>query len=140
MSTLFKRLVNLTRAHLYDLLDKQTWRSPGDPQWYTGFDAADRGTADDTTQTSASSAGTSAHAASGLPYSAELARCYALLDLPFGTPMDQVTKRWKTYLKKCHPDRYANAPEKLADATELTQALTGAHDTILAAWRRYQQR
>jgi hypothetical protein len=139
MSTLFKRLVNLTRAHLYDLLDKQTWRTPSDPQWHTDFDADDREAAHDTTQTSTSSPGTSAHAASTLPYSAELARCYALLDLPFGVPMDQVSKRWKTYLKKCHPDRYANAPEKLADATELTQALTGAHDTILAAWRRYHE-
>jgi hypothetical protein len=139
MSTLFKRLVNLTRAHLYDFLDKQTRGSTDDPTWHSGFDADDRGTADDTTHTSTSHAGASAHAASGLPYSAELARCYALLDLPFGVPMDQVTKRWKTYLKKCHPDRYANAPEKLADATELTQALTGAHDTILAAWRRYHK-
>ena len=140
MSTLFKRLVNLTRAHLYDLLDKQTRDSTGGPPWHRDFDADDRGTANNTTHTSASSAGAAAHAASGLPYSAELARCYALLDLPYGVPMDEVTKRWKMYLKKCHPDRYATAPEKLADATELTQALTGAHDTILAAWRRYHER
>jgi curved DNA-binding protein CbpA len=54
--------------------------------------------------------------------------------------MEEVNKRWKTYLKKCHPDRYANDPGKLTDATELTQALTGAHDTIQAAWKRYQAR
>jgi hypothetical protein len=49
--------------------------------------------------------------------------------------MAQVSKRWKTYLKTCHPDRFANDPARQADATELTQALTGAHDTIEAAWQ-----
>jgi hypothetical protein len=138
MSTLLKRLVSLTRAHLYDLLDKRIPRSTTTPQWDTDFESNDRGPAGDPSHASTSTAGASTHAASGLPYCAELARCYALLDLPFGTPMEHVTRRWKTYLKKCHPDRYANDPDKLADATELTQALTGAHDTIETAWKRYQ--
>lgn len=140
MSTLLKRLVNLTRAHLSDLLDKHTPRSTTTPQWNTDFERNARGPAHDPSEASTSTAGASAHAASGLPHSEELARCYALLDLPFGTPMEHVTRRWKTYLKKCHPDRYANHPGKLAEATELTQALTGAHDTIQAAWKRYQAR
>ena len=76
--------------------------------------------------------------ASGLPYSDDVARCYRVLDLPFGAPMEDVSKRWKTYLKQCHPDRFATDPAKLADATELTQALTAAHDTIRTAWNRYQ--
>jgi hypothetical protein len=135
---LLKRLVNLTRAHLYDLLDKHIPRSAPRPQWDTDFSSHDRGPADNPGRASTSTAGASTHAERGLPYSNELARCYALLDLPFGTPMEQVTRRWKTYLKKCHPDRYANDPGKLADATELTQALTGAHDTIETAWKRFQ--
>jgi hypothetical protein len=140
MATLFKRLVNLTRAHLYDLLEKHTSRPTRGPHWDSDFTFRERGPADDPSYTSTATAGDAAHATSGLPYSEELARCYSLLDLPFGTPMEEVSKRWKTYLKKCHPDRYANDPGKLAEATELTQALTGAHDTIQAAWKRYQAR
>ena len=139
MSTLLKRLVNLTRAHLHDLLDKHAPRSSR-ASWDTDFTFHDRGPAGDAREASATGAGAAASAASGLPYSDELARCYTLLDLPFGAPLEQVTRRWKTYLKKCHPDRYANDPGKLAEATELTQALTGAHDTIEAAWKRYQAR
>jgi DnaJ-class molecular chaperone len=140
MATLFKRLVNLTRAHLYDLLEKHASRPTSTPQWDSDFAFSKHGPAEDSSHTSTATAGAAAHAASGLPYSAELARCYTLLDLPFGAPMEEVSKRWKTYLKKCHPDRYANDPGKLAEATELTQALTGAHDTIQAAWKRYQAR
>jgi ribonuclease HI len=51
--------------------------------------------------------------------------------------MEQVNKRWKAYLKKCHPDRYANDPTKQADATRLTQELTRAHEKIKVAWEQY---
>jgi hypothetical protein len=80
-----------------------------------------------------------ASAGHGLPYSVELARCYRLLDLPFGAPMAQVTRQWKTYLKQCHPDRYANDPAKQADATFLTQQLNDAHQKIKAAWEQRQR-
>lgn len=50
--------------------------------------------------------------------------------------MERVTRQWKTYLKKCHPDRYANEPEKQADATRLTQELTRAHEKIKVAWKQ----
>jgi curved DNA-binding protein CbpA len=80
-----------------------------------------------------------ASAGHGLPHSAELDRCYRMLDLPFGAPMEQVTKQWKTYLKKWHPDRYANDPAQQADATLVTQQLNDAHKKIKAAWERYQR-
>ena len=75
----------------------------------------------------------------GLPYSDELARCYRLLDLPFGTPMEQVTRRWKAYLKKSHPDLHARDPAKQADATILTQQLNDAYKNIRLAWKRHQR-
>ena len=52
--------------------------------------------------------------------------------------MERVTRQWKTYLKKCHPDRYANDPVQQADATRLTQELTHAHEKIKVAWRQHQ--
>lgn len=137
MSTFLQRLVQLARAHLYDYLDTYTPGSSPDSHWNDAFANAEQPR--NAGHASTATAGTSAGSTSGLPYSEKLARCYALLDLPFGVPMEQVNKRWKAYLKKCHPDRYANDPEQLADATELTQALTGAHDTIEAAWKRYQR-
>jgi hypothetical protein len=74
---------------------------------------------------------------SGLPYEEEIGRCYEALDLPYGANLDQVTRRWKAYLLKCHPDRHAVNPEKLPDATKLTQILTDAHDKIKEAWQKH---
>ncbi len=121
---LLKRLVQMARAHLSDLWERPWPQTPprtsgtGDPPPFeTPF------------TDNAFEAGTP-----GLPYSAELAAAYSALDLPFGTSLERATRRWKTYLKKCHPDRYATEPDKLADATQLTQELTRAYETIKAAW------
>jgi len=70
-----------------------------------------------------------------LPYNAELAEAYRVLDLPFGAPMGKVNKRWKAYLKRCHPDRYHSDPGRQADATELSQQLNAAHARIEDAWK-----
>ncbi|GIX46483.1 MAG: hypothetical protein KatS3mg131_0694 [Candidatus Tectimicrobiota bacterium] len=95
--------------------------------------------AEDAPSAAAAAEGQATSTASGsLPYSEELARCYAALDLPFGAPLEEVTRRWKAYLKRCHPDRHATEPEKLAAATELTQILTEAYQKIKAAWQRQQ--
>ena len=80
---------------------------------------------------------TSARKISSLPYIKEVAEGYSALDLPYGAPMDQVTRRWKSYLKKCHPDLHLNNPDMLADAYKLTRILTEAHDTIKQAWERH---
>ena len=53
--------------------------------------------------------------------------------------MEQVTKQWKTYLKQCHPDRYAQDPAKQAEATILTQQLNDAYQKIKAAWEQHQR-
>lgn len=147
MSELLQRLLNIARAQLHDVLDFSPSGSPIGSWWdreFTTSEADDAfrqasGQQQSRRRTSGADFSASAHAHSGLPYSPELARSYALLDLPFGAPMEQVSKRWKNYLKKCHPDRFARDPAQQADATELTQALTGAHDHILAAWQRYSK-
>lgn len=76
------------------------------------------------------------HSNGGLPYNPEVAQCYSALDLPYGAPIEEVSKRWKDYLKRCHPDRYASDPDKLPDANKLTQLLTHAYETIKEAWRK----
>jgi hypothetical protein len=149
MSELLQRLLNIARSHLQDFIDPLRPSTTIPPYWdidnmepeepYDDNDNRRRSRAGNASGFDASqTSGTSTRTGKGLPYSTELAHCYALLDLPFGAPMDEVNKRWKTYLKRCHPDLFANDPGQQAEATELTQALMGAHSKIEAAWKRYQ--
>ena len=133
MVDLLRRLAALTRAHLNDFL--ASYRDGGQqrPAWGSEADFETE-TQRDTDDTPSSGP----HHTDGLPYSDALASSYRVLDLPFGVPMDRVAKRWKDYLKKCHPDRYASDPQKQAEATELTQELTRAYESIRAAWKQYR--
>ncbi len=153
MSELLQRLLNIARSHLQDFVDPfrpdptipPYWDidepEPEEPRRYGHEYRYHRrtGNASDTgSDAGFRASGASTRTGSGLPYSEELAHCYDLLDLPFGAPMEEVNKRWKTYLKRCHPDLFANDPARQAEATELSQALMGAHSKIEAAWKRYQ--
>ena len=134
MAALLNRLARLTRAHLSDFLARRWpgWRV--EPPWHTDSEAQEEAESDQGFSASPFEASTK----SGLPYSEALAEAYRALDLPFGVPMEQATRQWKTYLKKCHPDRYTNDPAKQADATRLTQELTRAYEKIKVAWRQHQ--
>jgi hypothetical protein len=138
MASIVQRLVQLGRAHLYDFLTQRWPGGASSPTWETTFETHEH-THDDAFHHSSPPFEEPDLAGHGLPHSAELARCYRLLDLPFGAPMVQVTRQWKTYLKKCHPDRYANDPAQQADATFLTQQLNDAHQKIKVAWEQYQR-
>jgi len=149
MSELLQRLLNIARSHLQDFIDPFRPGTSIPPYWdiddmepeepYSSNDNRHRSRTGNASGFGASNtSGISTRTSKGLPYSTELANCYALLDLPFGAPMDEVNKRWKTYLKRCHPDLFANDSGQQAEATELTQALMGAHSKIEAAWKRYQ--
>jgi DnaJ-class molecular chaperone len=137
MASILQRLVQLGRVHLNEFLE-QCWPSVSSPStWEKDFKTWERTQHD--TFNAPPPFEEPATAGHGLSYSAELDRCYRMLDLPFGAPMEQVTKQWKTYLKKCHPDRYVNDPAKQADATFLTQQLNDAHKKIKTAWERHQR-
>jgi len=137
MAGIFQRLVQLGRAHLNELLE-QRWPGAASPStWEQEFETQEHTQHD--TFNAPPPFEEPASAGHGLPHSADLDRCYRMLDLPFGAPMEQVTRQWKTYLKKWHPDRYANDPAKQADATLVTQQLNDAHKKIKAAWERYQR-
>jgi DnaJ-class molecular chaperone len=138
MASILQRLVQLGRVHLNDFLGQRWPGASSPPAWESDFETHEH-THDDAFNNSPPPFEAPASASHGLPYSAELARCYQQLDLPFGAPMEQVTKQWKTYLKQYHPDRYANDPTKQADATSITQKLNDAHQKIKAAWERHQR-
>jgi hypothetical protein len=138
MASIVQRLLQLGRVRVYDFLSQHWPGASSSPAWETGFKTHAH-PHDDAFDHASSPFEDPASAGHGLPYSADLARCYRLLDLPFGAPMAQVTRQWKTYLKQCHPDRYANEPAKQADATFLTQQLNDAHQKIKAAWEQHQR-
>ena len=136
MASILQRLVEMGRAHLNDFL-AQRW--PGSSSTFGGD--TDFTTQEQTHSEAFDSSRPFAEPAPGghgLPYSVELARCYRLLDLPFGVPMPQVARQWKTYLKKAHPDLHAHDPAKQAEATVLTQHLNDAYKKIKLAWERHQ--
>jgi DnaJ-class molecular chaperone len=137
MAGIFQRLVQLGRAHLTDFLGQRWPGASSPPTWETDFETREHTPHD--AFNSPPPFEEPSPAGHGLPRSAELARCYRILDLSFGAPMEQVTRQWKTYLKKCHPDRHANDPAKQADATFLTQQLNDAHQKIKVAWERHQR-
>ncbi len=116
MSGILDRLVQNARAHLHDFLQRHVLTAPIE---------APRQDAD-----------AGPHDPCGpLPRNAELADAYRLLDLPFGAPLADANRRWKTYLKRCHPDRFHADPSRQTEATELTQQLNTAYDLIETAWK-----
>jgi len=136
MASLFQRLFQVGRAHLYDFLDQHRPDTLSTPPREQESETQGR-TQRDASETAPPFA--EPDTAQGLPRTPELVRCYQLLDLPFGTPTKQVTKQWRSYLKKCHPDRFAKDPARQAEATALTQRLNDAHHKIKVAWERHQR-
>ena len=124
------RLARNARAQIHDFLQRNVFTAPAAARWRDIDEWPGEPAHDDAEP----------HESSGpLPYSADLADAYRILDLPFGAPLANVSDRWKTYLKRCHPDRFHNDPKRLADATELTRQLNAARDRIEAAWKDASQ-
>ena len=132
MSGILDRLAQNARAYWHEFLRRRAFREPVATDWQ----AAD----DWPREPFHNGAAGPRQRSSPLPRSAELIDAYRLLDLPFGAPLADVSERWKTYLKRCHPDRFHNDPKRLADATELTQQLNAAHARIEAAWKNTSSR
>lgn len=63
----------------------------------------------------------------------ELARCYANLEVPYGADLETCRKAWRRLMKRYHPDRHGEDPERKRVATELTRELTRAYRQIEGA-------
>jgi DnaJ-domain-containing protein 1 len=55
---------------------------------------------------------------------------YANLELPFKSDLETVKKQYKSLLRKYHPDRFAQDPEKYRYATEVTKKLNESFHRI----------
>ncbi|MBI4511877.1 MAG: J domain-containing protein [Deltaproteobacteria bacterium] len=65
-----------------------------------------------------------------LRYDSELAKYFAVLEIPYGSDFDAVKSAYRKLMRKYHPDLHASAPEKLKAATEVSQALTNAYNEL----------
>ncbi len=55
---------------------------------------------------------------------------YAILEVPFGAPFEQVKRAYKKMLRRYHPDRHSSDPEKLKLATEITTKINESYNRI----------
>jgi len=63
----------------------------------------------------------------------KLEKAYRALELPFGAGPDEIRSAHRRLMRQFHPDRFAQQPERLEDATRLAQELTVARDTLTEA-------
>ncbi len=61
---------------------------------------------------------------------ADRRRWYRTLELQPGADIKQVRRAYRRLLLQYHPDRFANDPDKLAAATEVTRRLTEAYNGL----------
>jgi len=57
-------------------------------------------------------------------------RWYKTLEVEPGASFEEVRKAYRKLLRKYHPDRYAQNPEKYKAATEVTRNVTEAYDGL----------
>ncbi|MCC6271555.1 MAG: J domain-containing protein [Microbacteriaceae bacterium] len=60
----------------------------------------------------------------------ELVRLYTQLECAYGADLSTVKKQYRALMRRYHPDRHTQSPEKQAIATELTQKLTQAYHEL----------
>jgi DnaJ-domain-containing protein 1 len=73
---------------------------------------------------------------SSLGQDPKIAKYYKLLDLPYGADFDQVKAAYRKLMRRYHPDRHVQAPEKQKAATELSMQVTQAYNEIEAYLRK----
>ncbi len=150
-----KRLFDMARAELNDLLDKAaSWDSGRDPdedlyrrygldeltdeqleaelERRTRMRAAGREKINTPPRTSANTG--PRPSASPPPRRPapddDIRRAYAALEVPPGSDFQTVRKSYRALMRKYHPDRHTGSPEKVKTATELAQRLTQAYELL----------
>ncbi len=116
---LFDRLSRLARAELNHILDQATSSDPPtsdaftEDRWSEDFDASPRTTA----------------AARSEP--SQRALDFAALELAPGSDQAAIRNAYRRLLKRYHPDRYTDDPEREAAANELTRRLREAYERLM---------
>ncbi len=59
-----------------------------------------------------------------------LRELYAQLEVPYGTPFEEVKHAFRRLMRKYHPDLHAGDPKKHEAASQLTKSLTQAYNEL----------
>jgi len=62
----------------------------------------------------------------------EIREAYAALEIPLGSDEATVKDAYRSMMQRYHPDKHHSQPERLGTANELTMALRGAYEKLLA--------
>ncbi len=116
MSSLFRRFGRLVRASLLSS-DLPT------PQGPDAFDTSSQNYADWQPR----SGPTNPPPATPPPPAGPEAGYYAALELPANASFEEIKRAYKTMMKKYHPDRFHNEPQKKQFAEAVTQKLNEAY-------------
>src|SRR6185295_3634537 len=76
------------------------------------------------------SARRTSHAASRSSPLEEIRRAYVALEVPQGSDFATVRKSYRALMRKYHPDRHGQSPEKQKAANEVAQRLTAAYRVL----------
>jgi DnaJ-domain-containing protein 1 len=60
----------------------------------------------------------------------EVRKAYGALEVPYGSDFVTVRKSYRALMRKYHPDRHGQSPEKQKAANELAQRLTAAYRVL----------
>jgi hypothetical protein len=66
-----------------------------------------------------------------LAHLAEIRQAYARLEVPFGSDLETVRKAYRQLMRRYHPDRHAQDPERERVATEIAQKLTVSYNILV---------
>lgn len=111
--SVFKRLKNIIRSHVEDIVHKDepiAEESTEDETWKRGEHHA-----------SSDSASTDTLAA----------KYYGNLELPYGASKDEVKKKYRLLLRKYHPDLHSQDEKKRKIAEEITVQLNEAYNYLM---------
>ena len=61
----------------------------------------------------------------------EIRQAYARLEVPFGSDLETVRQSYRRLMRRYHPDRHANDPERERLATEISQKLTVSYNLLV---------
>ncbi|WP_448518806.1 J domain-containing protein [Rhodoflexus sp.] len=115
---MFDRIFKIIRANIGDAMSQEQNIDPLERELYRQYQEQMRKTAAEPVYE---------QAAPPPIYSAEEISYYQALELKPGATFEQIKASYKTMIKKYHPDRFPNAPDKQKTAIEITQRINAAY-------------
>jgi DnaJ-class molecular chaperone len=130
MDSLLDRFDRLLRSWLYPDDDPARRRSEQDPDFQEAWRELDEYLQSGVSRHPGTEERAGWRAGKAADPDDQLRRDYANLEVSFGASLAEVTRSYKTLLKRFHPDRYASDAEKQRLATEITQRINRSYANI----------